>query len=293
MSIILLKYDLSGEVAFSQDQRLFYDLCIWVITGVLPYTMVGITLGPLNHSRWLTLGQRILCLYIKSVSPCKKLRILAEFVIKGYAAIWFRVRLYPKGTDAPRHYFRWMRVLKTFSEDIQVTVLPILENGLYWFHSENLLLSALSDENIKIRRHAVNQILKIRHDKDLQNAIENKQKRIKKSKKRTYKKQRVFVKPIINYDAENYLEVISWDTQALYEPPYTKILDDSQISAFVQESLQLHVPSHSVQTERMIRDIDKVASKSTSEEKRDGMVQFLLADRKAKPSLQIKSDVIS
>ena len=77
-----------------------------------------------------------------------------------------------------------------------------------WFHSENLLLSALSDENIEIRRHAVNQILKIRHDKDLQNAIENKQKRIKKSKKRTYKKQRVFVKPIINYDAENYLEVI-------------------------------------------------------------------------------------
>ena len=125
--IYLLLFLFSGEIAFSQDQRLFYDLCIWFITGVLPYTMVGITLGPLNHSHWLTLGQRILCRYIKSVNPCKKLRILAEFVMKGYAAIWFRVWLYPKGTDAPRHY---LRVLKTFSEDIQVAVLPIFENGL-------------------------------------------------------------------------------------------------------------------------------------------------------------------
>ena len=39
--IYLLLFLFSGEIAFSQDQRLFYDLCIWFITGVLPYTMVG------------------------------------------------------------------------------------------------------------------------------------------------------------------------------------------------------------------------------------------------------------
>ena len=51
---------------FSHDQITFYHLCHAVVTGIFPSRLVGQKLGPLCHSRWLTLGQRILALYILS-----------------------------------------------------------------------------------------------------------------------------------------------------------------------------------------------------------------------------------
>ena len=41
----------------------------------------------------------------------------------------------------------------------------------------------------------------------------------------------------------------------------------------------------------MIRDVDRVAPMSTSDKVRDGMVRGTLADRKAKPSLETKTDL--
>ena len=119
--------------------------------------LVGRALGPLCHSRWLTLGARILY-------HCKKLVTLTEFVVRAYTAVWYRERQYPKGTDAPRHYFQWMQALKSFPTCVFKAVSSIFENGLFWCHSKNMLLSALSDEDSKIREKAVNQILKIRND---------------------------------------------------------------------------------------------------------------------------------
>ena len=45
------------------------------------------------------------------------------------------------------------------------------ENGLYWGHSENLILSALSDEDSRIREKTVNQILRIWNDSAFKESI--------------------------------------------------------------------------------------------------------------------------
>ena len=42
----------------------------------------------------------------------------------------------------------------------------------------------------------------------------------------------------------------------------------------------------------MIRDVDKVASMSTNDSVREGMVRGILADRKAKPRLETKYDLL-
>ena len=148
----------------NQDQQVFYLLCKSLINGSLMKDLVGRALGPLCHSRWLTLGARILYHYMRTKNPCKKLVTLTEFVVRAYGAVWYRARQYPKGTDAPRHYFQWMQALKSFPTCVFKAVSSIFENGLFWCHSKNMLLSALSDEDSKIREKAVNQILKIRND---------------------------------------------------------------------------------------------------------------------------------
>ena len=81
------------------------------------------------------------------------------------------------------------------------------------------------------------------------------QNEIKLTKKCSYKRQRIFIKPKVNYDAVTYTDVISWENQAIYEPPYTKEMNESQIREFITLPLNLSIVSHSVQTERMIREV--------------------------------------
>ena len=44
--------------------------------------------------------------------------------------------------------------------------------------------------------------------------------------------------------------------------------------------------------ERVIRDVNQVAAKSISAEVRDGMIRSKIAERKKKPSLKTKADIV-
>ena len=80
-------------------------------------------------------------------------------------------------------------------------------------------MSALTDEDSRTREKAVDQILNIRNDPTFNALKKKRRKRNKKKKKKCpFKKQRVFVKPTINYDAASYIDMINWETQAYYEP---------------------------------------------------------------------------
>ena len=57
---------------------------------------------------------------------------------------------------------------------------------------------------------------------------------------------------------------------------------------YIENPLVLDVSSNSVLTERTIRDIDQVATQSTSPETRDGMIQAMKKDREEHPSFNKK-----
>ena len=61
----------------------------------------------------------------------------------------------------------WIKVLTQFESSIFEEIKPILTNGSHWFHSENLILSVLSDPQRDVRSKAVNRIKSIRNDKNL------------------------------------------------------------------------------------------------------------------------------
>ena len=68
--------DLESKKNLNQDQVVFY-----LIKGSLVKDLAGRALGPLSHSRWLTLGQRVLC------HLCKKLVTLAKLVVRAYGSV--------------------------------------------------------------------------------------------------------------------------------------------------------------------------------------------------------------
>ena len=94
----------------------------------------------------------------------------------------------------------------------------------------------------------------------------------------------MFIKPIPNYEANNYTELISsfW-----FEPPYTCCLTDEELGHFEDTPLSLHLPSNSVQTEHMT----EVADQSTSADERDGMIRAIEKDCSEKPKVETRADL--
>ena len=84
------------------------------------------------------------------------------------------------------------------------------QHNCYPANPEWLLLAMLSDPNVDIRKLAVNKILELR-------------KMPKTNEIRTY------TLPILNDKAENYHQMINWDTAILSEPRPTMEISDSDL----------------------------------------------------------------
>ena len=55
----------------STDQYYAYRMCHCVMLGTVDDDLSPLEVGPLCHSRWLTLGCRILCYYVSQKTPSK------------------------------------------------------------------------------------------------------------------------------------------------------------------------------------------------------------------------------
>ena len=107
---------------------------------------------------------------------------------------------------------------------------------------------------------------------------EEEQSRLKKEKRCTFKRQRIFIKPVPNYNASDYVEFKGESEDFLiYEPPFTKSLTDDQLQ------LELDISSNSVITERIIRDMTSVV-KSISPEVCDGVIRMMHQEREKSAS---------
>ena len=75
----------------SYDQRYLYEISIAVTNwpDKFPTDLLHVKVGALNHARWLTLGNRILRLYVSTIKPTAKLKRLASFILKVYSPCWF------------------------------------------------------------------------------------------------------------------------------------------------------------------------------------------------------------
>ena len=76
----------------STDQFNAYRICSAVMLGTLDPDLSLLEIGPMCHSRWLTLACRILRYYVSRKNPDKNLITLAEFCILVYFPSWFTIK---------------------------------------------------------------------------------------------------------------------------------------------------------------------------------------------------------
>ena len=87
------------EADLSSDQFYAYKICLAIVKGKLDSDFSMVEVGPIIHSRWLTLACRILRRYVLEQKPLTVLLTLTKFCVQGYFPSWFQIKSKHKLTD--------------------------------------------------------------------------------------------------------------------------------------------------------------------------------------------------
>ena len=118
--------------------------------------------GALNHSRWLTTVNRILRFYVSQANPFTSLILIAEFIMKVYAPMWFRIKCNSSVVNGAKHLHETIQKIRCIPSEIQEIVLPIIQRNGYFSQFENILLAMVNDENMIVRDLGLKRVLRSR-----------------------------------------------------------------------------------------------------------------------------------
>ena len=185
--------------------------------------------------------------------------------------MWFEIKTKPFIKDGPHHFVKQLNLMKKLPENLQSIVWPVLRRNSYWCHSENVLISMLSalDRNMRIK--AVKQIEQIRTKTENINFLKSLQ------------------RPIVEDCIEKIEDFID-NSQALFEPSFTKLMTLQQLHKIVEIPLLLNIPCHSQAVERCVKTVTEASMAVFNHAARHGFIQARLKSRSINPTLNSKSD---
>ena len=189
---------IDAELLQNQDIRNLFHLCNLVQKGpeaeekLLKYFKC--IPGVVTASRWVTSINNILCHYMQEENPTDNHLLIIKIIVKIYGPLIFNIKMDWHITKAPIHYFNILKysrelLLHDYPQLFQV-VIKVLQNNPYNAHHEALLPCMLFDPEMKDK--AVEKIAELREAE------------------KGSKKVRQYQKPNINFNAENYTELLDF-----------------------------------------------------------------------------------
>lgn len=268
--------DDSVKKDLSTDQLYFLKACLAVQSGRQGNTDISFLQstqpGNLNHARWLTKANRILRLYMSKDVSSVPLKRIVRFILNVYGPAWFMIKTCSSCQDGPRNFFFIMQQSLQLEECDRKIVLPVLQNNKYFAHPENILLAAVGDDDINIRKQAVDMIIEARSKLDVGHV-------------RYFDKEEI----VINWSATSYFEMIDWTQCDITAPPMLSHLSDDDLKKYDPIKLK-QFPCHSQAVERTVKDTSAVSSKVYGHTSRHGMILQTKKCRKELPRVESKAD---
>ena len=173
--------------------------------------------------------------------------------------MWFAIKCKPCCINGPKHVFSAINCVKQLPKESATIAKCYISRNAYFAHSENLLLAMLADSSRDKRQKAVHRILQTRKEASRKNVV------------------RVFRVPSLNYDADDWTDVIKWDEADICEPPLTYKLSNEEISNFEEEPFKVpKYPLHTQSVESCIRLVAEAARSLYGLEARDGFVRAVI-----------------
>ena len=132
----------------STDQYYAYKICLAIITGNCDDDLQYLEVGPVVHSRWLTLGCRILRYYVSLDEPPQNLEILVNFCLTVYFPTRFEIKLYNQLTHGSKVFFNLIKRINSLTnQDLRQVAQNAVQRNGYFGHPESILIAMLKDDD--------------------------------------------------------------------------------------------------------------------------------------------------
>lgn len=261
----------------SQDQQLLYRWTKAIASGEVPQKLAGTVIGGINHSRWLTLGDRLEELYTVTPNPSPGLKRVVQYIVQVYAPSWFQIKANNKFTSGPVNLFMQMQLINNQPSDTQDVVKKVVQRNAYFAAPSVLLCSMLASDNDTARCKAVNLIKAARL------------KPPKPPKAKALRKIRKFEIPPLIWNADNWWEIIDWSKVKVVEPTILSKVSNEVLDEACTTPLTFpKFPCHSQSVERAVKLVTEAASKVCGGDKRHEHIVSVTACRKARKPFKSK-----
>lgn len=195
--------------------------------------------------------------------------------------MWFSIRTSIYFTDGPKLIYQSIQSSRYLSKDLHKIVDPVIERNSFFVHPKHLMLAMamIQDDRKHIRELGLRRILKARQ-------VDQKRKNI-----------RSFMTPKLNFNAQDYSELINWMDCDLSSPPLLKDISDDEIKSHIEsdsvpnwDTTFKTFPVHTQAVERCVKLVTEASRKVCGAESRDGFVRTTLLSRSTMPNFAHKSD---
>ncbi|GBM87549.1 hypothetical protein AVEN_107199-1 [Araneus ventricosus] len=263
------------RMVLSNDQQYLYDICLAISRGECYSDLALKKPSPVAHSRWLTTAGRILRLYVATEKPSDNLIILATYIMKVYAPVWFHVKAKPAITEGARHIWRLISFSRYLEPNLRNIVDTIIQRNGFFCHPENLLLSMLTDKRENISSLALRKLFCARNEN------------------RGSSEVRIFQVPKLDFNAKDYFTLINWQRVGRFEPPLLMNVPFKEIVAMLKVKKTEEwskYPCHAQAVERCIRLVSEASESVYGDEKRHGFILNRIQSRSLIKHYNTKKD---
>lgn len=203
--------------------------------------------------RWLSSAIRLQLLYISTKKPTKELISLLHIVQQIYIPMWFRIRIKNSWDNGSRHLFAFLESARAAvsmcgDETIIKTARVVMVNNGYFTHSENMLLSMITDNDPGTRQEGYSKIIKIRINNKLSDQSPTSLRTFKKPKEEDY-----------DFEARRYQDMLRLE-HFTCEPPFTQRMELALLEKYARANHKLSVPAFKCHTQDTERTVALMAS---------------------------------
>ena len=245
--------------------------------------------GPIVHSRWLTLGCRIFRYYVSVDESSSNLETLTKFCLQVYFPSWFEIKLNSQLTCGSRNFFNLVqRILQVPDEAVRKTALKVVQRNAFFAHQENVLIAMLGDNDEEIRMRGVNKVLSIRGNLpstvtfDNHDLVDSRSEEYSLEGAKYYDTAstvRLFEPPTLDLTVNSYYKMVNL-TSCHQQPPVIEHLTDLDIEQCRIRPLQLDHPCHNQCVERHVKMVTEAAAQVEGFERRDWLIRPKIKSRK-------------
>lgn len=158
-------FKIENADTLSCDQRLLYEYTVGICSGKVDFRFASWKIGPLNQSRWLTLGISLMCLWNHGAYPqniSTKLHSSINFIVNVYAICQFQNKRNNKFHNQQMYIFNMIQRIRKQPYEIQQITLKNIQYNAFALLPENILYSMVKSDELEVREEAIKRILAIR-----------------------------------------------------------------------------------------------------------------------------------